>query len=520
MPRLLIAVACILSSVVGASAQNWQAQFDKLIKTPPGPERDSLIGQIVSAGPDWREVVTEIGSLTFPDTTKGQALLGSTTCIDGVTRPYVIFVPSSYDPMTPTPMLVHLHGLVMRPDIEPNPKEYIGNDTLMALAEERGWIVLFPFGQKGASWFDEVGMTNIMTLVRAAKIDFNIDDDRVYLSGFSDGASAAFLFAMIMPTDFAAFVALNGSMGVGSEDGGFSTYATNMANTHIYVTTADRDRFYPTSQMERTIAMAEKAGAKILYRRLKGDHISSEAGIEYPAIFDYLEQHPRDFSPDTIVWETAVAMFGVCKWLAIDEISVDEPAEWYVDHNVALVDSSISIGFQPYDTFPGPGVMVASISSGDYVARRIDLKPGDVILKGNSVSIDGLADIDKFKATLKRGSEVTLAVKRAGTEVVLRGRVPAPRNYFVFKREKPSAMAKAVYAKNRFDIQGSRVGAFRIFIHPDKVDLNKNVIVIFNGEKVFDGKIAPDIAYILRDYLANRDRKLVFVNEVSLRPTK
>jgi hypothetical protein len=417
-------------------------------------------------------------------------------------------------------MLIHLHGLVMRPIIDPDPNEYLGSTTLMALAEKRGWLVLFPFGQEGASWFDEVGMTNIMTLVRTAKIDFNIDDDRVYMSGFSDGASAAFLFAMVMPTDFAAFVALNGYMGVGSEDGGLPTYATNMANTNIYVTTTDRDNFYPTSQMQRSISMAEKAGAKILYRRLTGQHSFSDIEGELPAIFDYLEQHPRNSFPDTVVWETAVAGFGVCKWLAIDEITIDEPAEWHVDYNVALVDSTIAIGFQPYDTFPGPGVMVASLANGDYLARRIDLKPGDVIVKGNNVSIDSLADLNRFKGTLQRGSEVALTVKRVGSEVILRGRVPAPRNYFVFKREQPSAMIKASFSNNRFNMQGSRVGAFRILISPEKIDLNKNVVVTFNGEKIFDGKITPDITCMLRDYLANRDRKLVFVNEIKLRPNR
>jgi hypothetical protein len=272
--------------------------------------------------------------------------------------------------------------------------------------------------------------------------------------------------------------------------------------------------------MERTIAMAEKAGGKILYRKLEGEHISSIAEFEYSDIFDFLEQHPRNPSPDAIVWETATPTFGACNWLAIDEITIDEPAEWYVDYNVALVDSSVSIGFQLYDTFPGPGIMVASISNGDYVAKRIGLKPGDVIVRGNGVSIDSLADLNKFRATLQRGSEVTLTIKRAGSEVVLRGRVPAPRNYFIFKREKPSAVAKAAFKDNRFDIRGSRVGALRILVHPGMIDQNRNVVVTFNGESVFDGKIVPDIGYMLRDYLTNRDKKLVFVNEISLRPTR
>lgn len=520
MRKTLIISGAILYFATCATAEDWRAQFDTLVKSQAGPQRDSLITGIVSAKPAWSEVMTEIESLTFPDTTKGQALEGLTVCIDGVTRPYVIYVPSSYDPKTPTPMLVFLHGLVSRPNLMPNAREEVEKDTLTALVEKRGWFLLVPLGQAGATWWDDVGMTNIMNLIRTAKTNFNIDDDRVYLNGFSDGASASFLFAMVNPTDFAAFVPLNGHMGVGSEDGNLPTYATNMANTHLYVTTTDHDRYYPTSMMERTISMAERAGADILYRKLKGQHRFSDVEGEYPAIFDYLEQHPRNSSPDTIIWETAEAKFGVCDWLAIDEVTIDEPAPWHVDYNVALVDSTISIGFMPDDAFPGPGVRIASLSDGDYLARRIDLKPGDIIVRGNGVPTDSIEELDKFKATLKRGSEVTLTIRRGGNEMVLKGRMPAPRNYLLFKREQPSALVKATYAENKFDIQGSRVGAFRIGIDPGMVDLDKNVVVIFDGEKIFDGRIEPDIGYALRDFMANRDRKMVFVNEIYLRPTK
>ena len=419
---------------------------------------------------------------------------------------------------SPAPILIILHGSVSRPEIIADPKGWAEKTAYIPLAEKRGWFVLFPMGQAGATWWDEVGMANILTLVRTAKIDFNIDDDKIYLGGFSDGGSAAFLFAMTMPTDFAAFLALNGHMGVGSEDGDLPTYATNLFNSHIFATTTDKDQLYPTAQMERAITMAKKAGARIYYLRLQGEHDFNAVKGELPAIFDYLEQNPRNSSPDTIIWETAVKGFGVCKWLAIDEVTIDEPAPWYVDYNIALVDSTIAIGFQPADTFSGPGVMVAALANGNFLARRIGLHPNDIIVGGNGLPIAGIKDVDKFKATLRRGDEVTLTVKRGAGEVVLKGTMPAPKNYFLFKRDQPSAVIKASFSNNRFDIQGSRVGAFRILLSPDLVDLNGNITVIFNGEKIFDAHVAPDIEYMLRDFLANRDRKLVYVNEVRLRP--
>jgi hypothetical protein len=72
MLRPLVAVARALFAFVDASAQDWRGQFSTLVGTPRGSERDSLIARIVSAWPDWHEVMTEIESLTFSDTTKGR----------------------------------------------------------------------------------------------------------------------------------------------------------------------------------------------------------------------------------------------------------------------------------------------------------------------------------------------------------------------------------------------------------------------------------------------------------------
>jgi hypothetical protein len=109
--------------------------------------------------------------------------------------------------------------------------------------------------------------------------------------------------AMIMPTDLRP--ALNGPKWAARM---VVLTATNMANTHIYVTTADRDRFYPLTN-----------GADVLWPA--GPKFCPQARViifqrgrdQYPAIFDYLNS-TRDFSPYDRL-ETAVAMFGVCKWL-------------------------------------------------------------------------------------------------------------------------------------------------------------------------------------------------------------
>lgn len=514
LPNLM---TLLLSAHLSVTIINWQEKIDTLLVTPPGQEQERLIDDIIRAEPGWQDVIGRLQTIKFAESEKGGLIQDSALCIDGVWRPFVVYVPSNYDQSIPIPLMVVLHGGISRPDIIENPKAWAAETPFPDLAEKRGYLMLFPFGQAGATWWDGVGMANILNLVRIAKQRYNIDDDRVYLGGFSDGASGAFLFAMAAPSDFAAFVALNGHMGVANQDGDLPTYVTNFYNSPVYAVTTDKDQLYPSSEMQKSIELAQKAGGKIYYRQLEGEHSMSYAKSEFPLIADFLDRHPRDPFPAHIIWETAISGFGVCRYFAIDEITSVDAEPWQVDYNMSLIDSSISIGFIPDSDFQGPGIRVAALVQGDFLARRIGLKAGDIIVKAGALKIINADDLAKFKNSIRRGDQVELVVKRGTDEVALSGQMPSKRSYYLFKRVQPSALARVAFSANKFDIESSRLGAFRILLHPHMINLNRNVIINVNGKEVFNGPVKPDIRYILRDFLENRDRKVIYINEVKIK---
>ncbi|MCK4410105.1 MAG: PDZ domain-containing protein, partial [Candidatus Eisenbacteria sp.] len=252
----------------------------------------------------------------------------------------------------------------------------------------------------------------------------------------------------------------------------------------------------------------------IYYRELPGEHDFDDVRDELPAVARFLERHPRDPFPSRIVWETGSADFGECRWLAIDRITTDEPAPWHGDHNVALTDDRVTIGFQPDYEFEGPGVLVGVLSDGDYPARNVGLRAGDVIVKADAARLDSLPQLDEWKATVERGDAFEMTVLRDGGEVVLRGELPEAAGYFIFKRDVPSAMVRAGLAANRIEVEASRVGAFRILVHPDMVVLDQNLVIVADGEVVFDELVEPDLEFLIDNYLKNRDRNLLYVTEV------
>jgi len=507
----LVIATALATSAVGA---DWQGTLDAILAAPDGATRDALLEELVEAGPPWRDVAGALRGIQFPPAEAGDHLR-SAVCVDTVERPWVAVVPPEYDPAEPTPLLVALHGGVSAPEIADDPLGYVAESPFAAIARKRGWLACFPFGQEGATWWDEVGMANIRSLVRTMKREYNVDDDRVWMIGFSDGASAAFLHAMVDPNDYAGFVALNGHIGVGSLDGELPTYASNLANTPVYAVTTFEDQLYPSRVMRRTIEMARQAGGDVFYRELDGAHDFAYADEEMPRVADFIERHPRDPFPTRITWETATSAFGGCRWLAIDRVTADEPATWHDDHNVALVDARVTVGFHPEDS-EAKGILVGSVVEGDYPAARMGLRAADVIIAADGQPIGDIDDLDRWKEGVERGDAFTLTVVRDGRQVALDGRIPEPSNYFVFKREAPSARALAAFAANAVDVETSRVGALRILLHPDMFRFDREIVVRVDGKTVFEKAVEPDVGYLVRNFLESRDRRLLYAGEIAL----
>jgi polyhydroxybutyrate depolymerase len=153
------------------------------------------------------------------DATAPDADLSPPTVFGG-DRPATLEVPSSYDPATPTPLVLVLHGYYTDPDyIEPYLK-------MTTFAEDRGVLVIAPDGRlnPGGNYFwnasdaccdlyDEGGddvayLTGLVEDIRAA---YNVDPDRIFAIGHSNGGFMALRLACEHPEIFAAVISQAGA---------------------------------------------------------------------------------------------------------------------------------------------------------------------------------------------------------------------------------------------------------------------------------------------------------------------
>ena len=146
---------------------------------------------------------------------------------DGIERAYLVHVPRSYDHSRPLPVVVSFHGGGATMELQADDR-YHG---LVAKSESAGFLAVFPNGYsrlpggKLATWnagsccgpavergIDDVGFVRAM--MRELQSRYNVDPNRIFANGFSNGAMFAYRLACEMADTFRAIAAVSGTEGV------------------------------------------------------------------------------------------------------------------------------------------------------------------------------------------------------------------------------------------------------------------------------------------------------------------
>jgi len=439
-------------------------------------------------------------------------------CADDTVREFSVYIPKSYSPEKKIPLFVYLHGGVATRNLEPDSSwfEYLDFLPWMKMADKENFICLFPKAQYSAMWWDTVGSANILSQIRILKQQYNIDDSKVYLNGFSDGASGNYFMAMTHPTDFACFNAYNGYPAVGSFRKSTPTYFVNLQNSTMKSINTDIDGLYPSGKMIPIVKFAQLAGANIFYRVYTGvRHRMTYIDKELPIAVKFLEENPRNRFPSKIVWETVSPKQGRFNWLEITETdTLQEKKEWHKAYNMKFVEDRLSFGFMNDKEYKGKGIRMARIVGG--ICQELNLHAGDIFTKIDTVDIYGMEDMLRYKKTAKRGDSVRFEINRNDTILIFNTKFPDPEYFDIFNYNQKSGQIRGEYIANTFYIETSRVKRFSIYIHPDMVQLDQKVKVILNDKEVFSDFIEKDKDFIIENYRTNRDKELLYINKIDI----
>lgn len=458
--------------------------------------------------------ITKFNDFPIPDSTK-VFRKENNVISDSLKAPYVVYIPENYDSKKPTPLIVYLHGGVSTKDFYDEVIKYAEENYFTEFAEKNNYLIVFPMGNAETAWWNLTGITNINTIIKTIKTGYNVDDNRVYVSGFSDGGSGSFHLALNSPDNFAAFYPLNGMISVGSAVTNLPVFISNLQNNYVYAINTDKDGLYPAKKMRQLMDLCLTADANVFYKEYWGiGHSFDYADVELPIIFENMKDHPRDIFASTIYWETSELSYGKCDWIEITGIdTLREKQEWQEQYNVELSDERISFGFYNDREFEGIGTKVTKTVD-ESTAAAMGLLQYDIITKMDGQKADNIDELLEIRNTKKRGDEFELTILRESKEMLLKGKFPDITFYNAFNYTKPSGAVKANFYGNIFDIQTSRISEITLYIHPEMVNTEILVTVILNGKKVFDEKVITDNNFILSNFNKNRDRKALWINKL------
>ena len=132
----------------------------------------------------------------------------------GEKRSYLLYVPESYDPARPSPLVICIHGFSDWPAHQAQMTHW--NE----LAEEYGFIVVYPSGTKFPKrWRAQVeqgieampDVTFISDLIDKLEGEYNIDPARIYTNGLSNGGGMSVLLSCELSDRIAAIGTVAGA---------------------------------------------------------------------------------------------------------------------------------------------------------------------------------------------------------------------------------------------------------------------------------------------------------------------
>ncbi len=297
--------------------------FDLFWEAKSRESRAGAVKRILDTNPTFEEVYTRLkdGRAYSVEVKRGRRT-GSRAGLQGLKHSFVFYVPKSYDPSKRYQVTFYLHGGIMAQVTKP---DWWWRFAREIYKEDR--IVVFPISWNKSRWWQYSQVENLRGILDRLKQQYNIDENRVYMFGVSDGATGLYYLASKDTTPWAGFVPVIGSPGVMNHPGAGADgemFTVNVSIKPFLVVNCGRDPLYPVKAVKPFVELFRSAGCDIQF--LPKPHLGHNAlwwDKEEKLMETFMREHPRVPLPDRLVWETEdIERFGRAHWLVITRLGV------------------------------------------------------------------------------------------------------------------------------------------------------------------------------------------------------
>lgn len=196
---------------------------------------------------------------------------------------YLLYLPEGYGERKDWPLVMFLHGVGERG----NDLELVKVHGIPKIAEtsELPFVAVVPQCPDYCNW--DMLFDDLYELLKEIKSGYDIDEDRVYLTGLSMGGHGTWAFAVQHPDEFAAIVPICGWL-IDAND------ARRLADMPIWVFHGAKDTAVPVHRSEALVDVLRRCGADVKFTVYpEAEHDSWTATYSDPSLYEWLLSQKR-----------------------------------------------------------------------------------------------------------------------------------------------------------------------------------------------------------------------------------
>lgn len=219
---------------------------------------------------------------------------------------YALYHPEKAD--TPLPAIIVLHGMGGS-----------GDNTAAKWAERLSheFIVVCPSYPMGA-WWAGPAEDMVLGLIDYTRSHYNVDDNRIFLAGLSNGAIGVYTIGMFYPDRFAGLIPVAGSI-----TPRFMNFLVNLRNTPVYMIQGAHDPVFPIQLSRRVHKILSDMRYPVVYREhgekgtAHGGHFLPEN--EIPDLLEWIKKQKRSLSPNIVRMTRENNHLGAIHWARLNK---------------------------------------------------------------------------------------------------------------------------------------------------------------------------------------------------------
>ncbi len=243
------------------------------------------------------------------------------------TVPYLVYIPKNYNPAVKTTLLIYYKGGWLSRSTIPSgyPKEIIKDNPTLDYLDEQNIIEIFPVLESKLAIYGNYGYLHLQQMITAVKKVFNIDDNKVFLAGFSDGGKTVYLAANLVPAAFACFYPINAPIVSAPQ---FPNYKSRPLFSFV----AEKDELTDPRSILTKAAYAATLGADWRFWLLpekKHNYRSYQQDV-LPLMFSDMKRRSRNPFPATINYHKTYnyELFTGIDWIQVS-VNTNRPPSLY-----------------------------------------------------------------------------------------------------------------------------------------------------------------------------------------------